>query len=249
MHNMHLCAQRLRATRARRLCTTFYDSQSGRTVTVPSGVQCHVSLSAVATNRRPSALAHLVRDGSPVKGIASVLTAAASSAAGVAEAAQSGHSEVCIEVRDLADGVSAVKAALELSLRPRVVLTAALSADPYDVQLNTAELGDAGAEAIFLTVSHDHDLDALREAADLACEIDLLGVPMRSRLGLRVAPGASTASLLNFAHDELQVLHYWSCLAGEGALVPSELLAALGVRKPDQNFGAIVLAEHVPGAG
>ena len=45
--------------RSQRVLSTFYDSQSGETVTLPSGIQCHVDLSAVAVNRQSLSLIHI----------------------------------------------------------------------------------------------------------------------------------------------------------------------------------------------
>jgi hypothetical protein len=229
----------------RRLCTSFYDSQSGRTVTVPEGVQCHVDLSAVAANRVPSALKHLLRDGQPVSGLASVMRAVATDEQSV-EAVQGG--EVCVVVSERQQGVAALAAARRLEMRAWAVLQPGLCSDPYDLQLNAAEIGDAGAEAILLSVDSGLEAEDLREMIDMACEIDLLGVPMRSRLGLRVAPGAGALKLVQFAHDELGLLHHMACLAGMRSPRPSEVLKAAGVGPADANFGPIFLAEHVPDA-
>ena len=121
--------------------------------------------------------------------------------------------------------------------------------DPHDVQLHAANLGDAGADAILLSISaNDVDEDGLRELVDMACEVDLIGVPMRSRLGLLTPAGASQMALSVFAHKELDLLHFGSCLAGKEGPKPSELLSELGVRRSDASFGKLFLAEHVPDA-
>ena len=82
----------------------------------------------------------------------------------------------------------------------------------------------------------------------MACEIDLLGVPMRSRLGLRVAPAAGALKLVQFAYEELGLLHHVACLAGKHSPRPSEILKAAGLGPLDANFGPIFLAEFVPEA-
>jgi len=239
----------LRRASWRALSTTFYDSQSGRMVEVPTGIQCHVGMHAVATDRMSAALAHLLKNGNPVKGIASVLhpvvdTVEAVSAMG--SAANGGG--VCISVTSDAS-VAALKAAHGLGLRARALMSNELCMDPYAVQLIAANLGDAGAEAILLSIDAATDVHKLREMVDMACEVDLLGVPMRSRLGLRIGgPTAQALKLASYAHDELKLLHFYACLAGTGAPRPSDLLPALGLKKPDYNFGSLVLAEHVPHA-
>ena len=48
-----------------------------------------------------------------------------------------------------------------------------------------AELADAGCEAITLGVEPDGDEDDVQELITLCKELDVLGVPMRYRLGLR----------------------------------------------------------------
>ena len=267
--------------RSQRVLSTFYDSQSGETVTLPSGIQCHVDLSAVAVNRQSSALRHLVKDGQPVKGISSIMRAIAEDEHGVAEAAQNQHDGVCVTVSSLPQGVAAVEAARNLDMRAWAVLQPALCLEPHDVQLNAAEIGDAGAEAILLSVDAGLDPEKLREMVsvspnlsrsrspsrsrsrspsrsrsldsnpkqvDMACEIALLGVPMRARLGLRVAPAAGALKLVQFAYEELGLLHHVACLAGKHSPRPSEVLKAAGLGPLDANFGPIFLAEHVPEA-
>ena len=76
----------------------------------------------------------------------------------------------------------------------------------------------------------------------------LLGVPMRARLGLRVAPAAGALKLVQFAYEELGLLHHVACLAGKHSPRPSEVLKAAGLGPLDANFGPIFLAEHVPEA-
>ena len=265
--------------RSQRVLSTFYDSQSGETVTLPSGIQCHVDLSAVAVNRQSSALRHLVKDGQPVKGISSIMRAIAEDERAVTEAAQNQHSGVCVMVSSRPQGVAAVEAARHLDMRAWAVLQPALCLEPHDVQLNAAEIGDAGAEAILLSVDAGLDPEKLREMVsvspnlsrsrsmsrsrsrsrsrsldsnpkqvDMACEIDLLGVPMRARLGLRVAPAAGALKLVQFAYEELGLLHHVACLAGKHSPRPSEVLKAAGLGPLDANFGPIFLAEHVPEA-
>ena len=269
--------------RSQRVLSTFYDSQSGETVTLPSGIQCHVDLSAVAVNRQSSALRHLVKDGQPVKGISSIMRAIAEDEHGVAEAAQNQHDGVCVTVSSRPQGVAAVEAARHLDMRAWAVLQPALCLEPHDVQLNAAEIGDAGADAILLSVDAGLDPEKLREMVsvspnlsrsrsrsrshsrspspspspsldsnpnqvDMACEIDLLGVPMRARLGLRVAPAAGALKLVQFAYEELGLLHHVTCLAGKHSPRPSEVLKAAGLGPLDANFGPIFLAEHVPEA-
>ena len=82
----------------------------------------------------------------------------------------------------------------------------------------------------------------------MACEIDLLGVPMRHRLGLHTAPGPAALKLCEYAHTELELLHFMLCLAGKAAPRPSEILKALGLKPVDANFGSLYLAEFVPDA-
>ena len=257
--------------RNQRLMSTSYDSQSGKTVTMPSGIQCHVDLSAVAVDRHSSALRHLVKDGQPVPGLSSIMRAVADDEHAVAKAAQNQHSGVCVMVTSRKQGVAAVAAARSLDMRAWAVLKPALCSEPHDVQLNAAEIGDAGAEAILLSVDAGLDPEKLREMVrlnpspspntmpdpnpnsnpnqvDMACEIDLLGVPMRSRLGLRVAPAAGALKLVQFAYEELGLLHHVACLAGKHSPRPSEILKAAGLGPLDANFGPIFLAEFVPEA-
>ena len=96
-----------------RLLASFYDSQSGKHVELPTGPQVHVGLEAVPTDRVSSALAHLLlKDGSgnPIKGLASIsqreLVATATDLEAVCSAKQ--NNGVTIMVSDLAEGVAAV---------------------------------------------------------------------------------------------------------------------------------------------
>jgi hypothetical protein len=232
----------------RGLCT-FYDSQSGRHVTIPTSFQCHLSLRAVAKDRTPSALRHVIKGGSPARGLASVMQAFAEDESGVSAAADDGHSEVCAMVSNRAQGVATLEAARGLNLRTRAVLLHQ-DHDPHNVSLFAAEMADAGAETILLSASASLDQDQLREIAEAACEVDLVGMPMHARLGLWVAnsPNADPLRLVRFAHTELGLLHFAACLAGVQAPRPSELLKAVGVRAADASFGPIFLAEHVPDA-
>lgn len=218
-------------------------------MTVPAGVQIHVGLSTVPVDRISSALQHLLKAdrSTPVKGLASVMHPLALEERGVAAAAVGGS--VWCFVSDEAAGVATVQAASSQTLSTRVLLAPALCEDPHDVQLLAANLGDAGAETILLSVDAARLAnDDLREMVDMACEVDLLGVPMRARLGLSIKPGASALGLASFAHSQCELLHFGTCLAGKAAPRPSELLQALGVKKPDFDFGKVALAEFVPDA-
>ena len=66
----------------------------------------------------------------------------------------------------------------------------------YDVQSWVAELADAGCEAITLGVEPGGDEDDVEELITLCKELDVLGVPMRYRLGLRFDRGADDWALL-----------------------------------------------------
>lgn len=59
-----------------------------------------------------------------------------------------------------------------------------------------AELADAGCEAITLGVEPGGDEDDVEELITLCKELDVLGVPMRYRLGLRFDRGADDWALL-----------------------------------------------------
>ena len=61
-------------------------------------------------------------------------------------------------------------------------------------------------------------------------------------------PGPGALELARFAHEELGLLHFMACLANKQAPRPSELLKALGVARPDADYGKLMLAEHVPDA-
>lgn len=217
---------------------------------MPTGVQLHVGLTTVPTDRVSSALNHLLEKDrkTPIKGVASVLLPSTVDEQGVAAAAEGGADAVCIVVSDAAQGLAAVQAASNLSMGSRVLLSPNLCEDAHDVQLHAANLGDAGAEAILLSLDAAIGEDELRELVDMACEVDLLGVPMRSRLGLSVRPGADGLKLAAMAYKQNDLLHHVSCLAGKANPKPSELLEALGVRKTDANFGKLFLAEFVPDA-
>ena len=250
MQGVRPVSRRVIAQQPRRLLASFYDSQSGKHVDLPSGPQVHVGLEAVPTDRVSSALAHLLlKDGtgSPIKGLASISQRQLVATASDVETVDAKQTGIAITISDLAAGVAAVVAARERQLRPRAILDPALCGDAYAVQLNAAELGDAGAEAILLSPSADASEDDLREMAEMACEIDLEGIPMRSRLGLCFTkPGAGQLPLAKFAYEELELLHFYTCLAGKRGPRPSELLQALGVRPVDARYGPMYLAEHVP---
>jgi hypothetical protein len=252
MQGVRPVSRRVIAQQPRRLLASFYDSQSGKHVDLPSGPQVHVGLEAVPTDRVSSALAHLLLkdgSGSPIKGLASISQRQLVATASDVETVDAKQTGIAITISDLAAGVAAVVAARERQLRPRAILDPALCGDAYAVQLNAAELGDAGAEAILLSPSADASEDNLREMAEMACEIDLEGIPMRSRLGLCFTKlGAGQLPLAKFAYEELELLHFYTCLAGKRGPRPSELLQALGVRPVDARYGPMYLAEHVPDA-
>ena len=252
MQGVRPVSRRVIAQQPRRLLASFYDSQSGKHVDLPSGPQVHVGLEAVPTDRVSSALAHLLLkdgSGSPIKGLASISQRQLVATASDVETVDAKQTGIAITISDLAAGVAAVVAARERQLRPRAILDPALCGDAYAVQLNAAELGDAGAEAILLSPSADASEDDLREMAEMACEIDLEGIPMRSRLGLCFTKlGAGQLPLAKFAYEELELLHFYTCLAGNRGPRPSELLQALGVRPVDARYGPMYLAEHVPDA-
>ena len=208
-------------------------------------------MTTVPIDRVSSALRHLVReDGKPIKGLASVVRSIVTKDADVHAAPDDVFSSVCIQVSDTAQGVEAVRAAKEQIAGPSLaLLQPELCSNPFDVQLACAELGDAGADAILLTMNGETGQeDTLREMVDMACEIDLLGVPMRHRLGLHAASGPAALKLCTYAHTELELLHFMSCLAGKAAARPSEVLKAVGMKPVDANFGSMYLAEFVPDA-
>ena len=157
---------------------------------------------------------------------------------------------MCVEVSSsLADGVAAVKAVRAHGLEARVLLPPSACTDAHDVQLAAAELGDAGAMTILLSLDAGTDPDAVREMAEMACEIDLLDVPMRARLGLRLTrAGGEALQLAKVAFDDLKLLHFYTCLGGKLGPRPSELLQALGVRPVNADFSSMFLGEHVPDA-
>ena len=247
-------SRRLGSSHAARLIarssSTFYDSQSGRNVTLPTGAQCHVGLKTVPTDRISSALAHLLKDGTPVRGLASVCTTVVVDEPGFVSAAKDGHTGVLIEVSSLEDSVSAVEAAVRLDLRPLVLLPRQACLDPHEVQLSAATLGDAGAAAILLSVDASADWEDVRTLAEMAWEIDLLDAPMRARLGLCVAPQppADALRLIRHAHEELEMQHFYSCLAGVHAPKPTDVLKACGIKPADMATSALMLAEFVPDA-
>ncbi|KAL1520154.1 hypothetical protein AB1Y20_023624 [Prymnesium parvum] len=235
---------------ARRLaCTSsFYDSQSGRHVVVPTTLQCHLSLAALASDRVGSACRHLISpEGKPVRGLASVAHAIAADADGAAAAIAAGH-DVYLDVRDVPQGLAAVRALVEGGRAARAILSPRLCEEAADAQLAAAELADAGAQVLFLPAGAGASEDALRESVESVVEVDVEGAPMGARVGLCVAPGTHAAPLMAFAHRELGVLHFMSCLAGTRAPRPSEVLAALGVAKSDAAYSSLFLAEHVPDA-
>jgi len=203
----------------------------------------------VALDRLGAALGHLLKQGQPIKGLASVLHPVVNDAEGIV---LDDHTSICVAVTaaDVDAGVAAVRAAVDGGLRAQAVMPLDICDDPHEVALHAANLGDAGAEAILLTVSAGVNREDLRELVDTTCEVDLVGVPMRSRLGLRITPtgGDAALELAQHAHSELSLLHFYGCIAGREAPRPSDLLAALGMRKSDFNFGSLVLAEHVPDA-
>jgi hypothetical protein len=202
--------------------------------------------------RVSSALAHLVKeDGMPVKGIASIVQAAAEDAAGVASAAEAGKKTVVVEVGEMGEGIAAIQAARGCGLRTLALLREELIAKScFDLKLHSAQLGDAGADAVLLSVKDSLSKDDLcNMAAGVLAAADVSGEqPIEGRLGLHVAPGGGALDLIRYAHNELRFLHFLSCLAGKHAPRPSEVLEALGTRRSDAAFGPIFLAEHVPDA-
>ena len=245
-HALRLLHQRRHLMQAE----TFYDSQSGRTVVMPTGVQCHVHLRTLPIDRISSALAHLLKNGRPVKGLCTVERPDVRiySPSDVNASVEAGLVSTCIDVAKLSEATAAVTAAREAGLHTTAILSSGACQEVHDIQLVAAELGDAGADAILLTVPAHLDEEQLREAAEMAWEIDLLGVPMRSRLGLCVTPGPQALKLMQYAHKELDMLHFKACIAGREASRPSDLLRALGIKPADANFGSLFLAEHVPDA-
>ena len=238
------CQRRQCSSYQRRHLSTFYDSQSGEHVELPTGVQLHLSLGILGDYAAGRALQHVLRDGAPVRGLASVIRAHVRDAS---EAAAAGH-EIAVEVENSVEGLAAVTAAAAVAGRATAILPSAMCVDPISLQLAAAKLADAGANVVLLSAPPNMDTDELGELVSSACEVDLVGVPMASRLGLRVHPGPRALELAKFAHEELGLLHFMACLANKQAPRPSELLKALGVARPDADYGKLMLAEHVPDA-
>ena len=219
--------------------------------TAADGIRCHVSLEAVAVDRRGSALQHLLKDGSPVRGIASVLTATATDADGVRAAHSNGHTEVCVVASDRTSALGAVTAASELGLQARAMLPHQLTHETEGLARTIADLTAAGPlEAILMSVDAGSDVSMLRDVIDTACDTSPIGASMRSRIGLGVRPGSggSDLRLVKACYHELELRHFLSCLAGKDAARPSNLLQALRVRPVDAAMGSLFLAEHVPDA-
>lgn len=115
--------------------------------------------------------------------------------------------------------------------------TGGYTPDIYDVQSWVAELADAGCEAIVLGVEPDGDEDDIEEVITLCKELDVLGVPMRYRLGLRFDRSVDDSLLLGMCEQALDsgVMRFDTCARGHAAVLPSLLLAALGGAGGDQS--------------
>ena len=248
---MALALSRIACRRAacHRALSTFYDSQSGRTITVPgsSGVRLHAPAApalAAPHARVTSVLCATLEQAAAHQRLHASAQAFAPwrAAADVARAAELRVGLELSAACGAAGGLApAVRAAQAQGVPLRVVLQRCFETRPggdpdanlqqraleADVALLAAELD---VPAIVLSDCGGAATDeALRCAVEESFYLDVAGETVRERLGVRLAGGPQRAALL---HDALALgVTRIDCGSAEGEAEVARLAAALPPRK------------------
>ena len=231
----------------RMMCNTVYDSQSGMRVQLSaSRLALHELVAAadgddvlstellaagLATVQRPvPAHAALASDA-----VVEVLPSALLAGDDAAATASQGGATVSISLpcddidRAIELGESAAAACVAANAACRVNLIGAFNADLYDVQHVAAKVCDAGAAHIVLVDDgeagplNEFDVESLIEAL---IWVDLVGTPMKLRIGVRGVAGGEGVELAKLA-VQLGVTRIDVCAAGNAAPKTADVVAAL----------------------
>ncbi|OQR99777.1 hypothetical protein THRCLA_21790 [Thraustotheca clavata] len=200
--------------------TSYYDSQSGQHVEYTNAIQIHAlgdenspTIEGLASLTIPSAIK--MHELLPKN----ILVSSEDTSHGFNIALDVS----CTADRATWDAIIAKSAkAVELKKQVKITLLDALDASPYDVQLLGSLLADAGVNILTLSTGISTDTDALEEVYEALTWSDVVGLPMKQRVGLRTAP-EEAQELLEFAATTLEIKHYDVCFKGNLAPTPAEL--------------------------
>ena len=115
------------------------------------------------------------------------------------------------------------------SLEKRVILNNSSSISPIRLQSIGGSLCDEGATIIVIELGKDQDADDLGEMVDALCEIDCLGIPIRNRLALRIlnsSPESEQDRVEEIVEQSLtmmDILRFDTCFYGVTGVKPSTL--------------------------
>ncbi|OQR83370.1 hypothetical protein ACHHYP_14785 [Achlya hypogyna] len=198
--------------------TSYYDSQSGQHVRYSDAIQIHC-IGAPAAGVRGLASVTLPSPATlPATVAARIYLTSPLPAHDVA------LSVSCTTGRESWDTVlAAASAATSAQRAVKVVLSDAMVANPYDVQLLGSLLADSGATVLTLDAGNESDTDVLEEVFEALTWSDVAGLPMKQRIGLR----ASDEGLLEFAVTGLLVKHFDVCCTGTHGPRPATVAGIL----------------------
>ncbi|KDO17396.1 hypothetical protein SPRG_17120 [Saprolegnia parasitica CBS 223.65] len=198
--------------------TSYYDSQSGQHVRYSDAIQVH-GLQLPAPGVKGLASVTLT---TPIDVPAAVATHMYLTSNVAPHALALGVS--CAASRREWDDAIAIAAAVTSLARPvKVTLLDPFAGNPYDVQLLGSLLADAGVTVLTLNTGSENDSDLLEEVFEALTWSDVVGLPMKQRIGLR----SLDSDLVSFAAGSLAIKHYDVCFDGADAMTPAGLTDVL----------------------
>jgi hypothetical protein len=216
----------LRATTNRRVSSAegYYDSQSGTFISTTKTLRIFEhSASAHAGSGALVVVAPADRSSGRVARVVTVEDVDVARAAGAVGV----RYDCAVDDRGAALDVAAAAAAAGLSCDVGFA-DAAADVDHVSAELVVGELCDAGARALLFPVGDDDldDDDDLRELFSVLGGVDVVGAPVRQRLGFS-ATATDVAALVELA-ESLEVTQFDASATGAARPATAALLAALG---------------------
>ncbi|CAK4081753.1 unnamed protein product [Aphanomyces euteiches] len=224
--------------RAHGTVVSYYDSQSGQHVTYTDSVRVHGIVDEATT--APSAL--------EVRGLDSLEVSKESWLSPSIRQVLGEDKPIYIKSNDATprgalavdlscespretwnDHLAQCAAATKLGFAVKAVLKNAFATNDVTIQLAGSLLADAGAHLIILDDTDNlTDEDNLLEAYEALTWCDVVGLPMKQRVGLRLSQDLSSPQeLLQYALTDIHIRHFDVSVHGKQGLQPAALIDAL----------------------
>ncbi|KAJ1448353.1 hypothetical protein M885DRAFT_574432 [Pelagophyceae sp. CCMP2097] len=129
------------------------------------------------------------------------------------------------------DALALAKKAHDLGIPQHVVVTDAFDADGVEMQQLIAELADLDVRSIMLCTSPTTTHDDMEELVDLLGEVDVSGLTMRQRLGLRLDASADVGAAVDFAAKALKIKQFDCDAVARRAPATADLIDALTAQR------------------